>query len=184
MTSGQTEGTGSNLSELSDGIYTAHISTQDLAHNPVVSQSISFIVDTTAPDVPTNVVINNNDAINSINQTAVALVGSGGISESGSTAHYTLSNGTITLSGSALANGAGSFIFTPIDTTSMDEGILTYSVWMVDEAGNIGTPQGGSIVKSLIPIDGNIQFLSGSHTNTPNVDILLSAGKSSFVRTF
>ena len=178
VTSGQTDLTSSSLAELSDGIYTARISTRDLAHNPVVSQPISFIVDTTSPDIPTNVVINNNDAINSANQAAVTLIGSGGISESGSVAHYTLSNGTITLSGSTQINSAGSFVFTPIDTTSMGEGILNYSVWMVDVAGNIGTPQGGSVVKSLIPIDGNIQFLSGSHTSTPNVDILLSAGKA------
>ncbi len=177
VASGSTSLTGISLT-LPDGKYFAEIRSQDLVKNMSTSPIISFAIDSVAPLAPTNILINNGNVIDASTQNNVIISGSGGASESGSIINYTITNASGSISGSGLVDINGSFHFSGIDVSSFVDGILNYSLSMIDPTGNTGAVTTGTIAKSVIPAAGNITFLSGAYTNTSVTNLQIFAAKA------
>lgn len=177
VASGSTNLTNMPLS-LPDGTYFARIQSQDLVKNTSTSPTISFSVDSLAPLSPTNIIVNNGNVIDVNTQNTVTISGSGGISESGSVVQYTLSDDSGSISGSGLVDMNGSFHFTGINVSGFQDGMLSYSLGMIDPTGNTGAVTTGTIAKSVITAAGNITFLSGAYTNTGIINMEISAAKA------
>ncbi|MDD5197505.1 MAG: M4 family metallopeptidase [Candidatus Gracilibacteria bacterium] len=162
---------------LADGVYFAKIETRDLAGNISTSPEISFTIDTIVPVAPTNIFVNNGIVIDANTQAGVTISGSGGLSESGSIISYNIFSSSGSVSETGLIDISGSFYFSGIDVSSLDDGMLNYSLGMIDIVGNTGTIANGTIGKSVIPAAGNILFLSGTYSNTITTNIEISAAK-------
>lgn len=176
VASGSTGQTGQHLS-LSDGAYFAKVEVRDLAGNLMSSSPVSFVIDTTAPNAPTNIVVNRGGIIDAATQTGVTITGSGGVSESGSVVRYSISSASGTVSGSGIIDAFGSFSLSLIDVSGFNDGILNYVVSITDMAGNVSSNTVGTIGKSVIPADGSLVFLSGSYSNVLATNLELSAAK-------
>lgn len=81
------------------------------------------------------------------------------------------------LTGSASVNGDGSFSAT-LDLTALHDGMVDYSASVVDTVGNRSAVSLGSVGKSVIPADGTVEFLSGSHVGSNVTQIRISASKN------
>ena len=173
VASGSTSLTGISLA-LPDGKYFAEIQSQDLVKNTSTSPIISFSIDSVAPLAPTNIVVNNGNIIDASTQNNITISGSGGVSESGSTVNYAITNASGSITGSGLVDVNGSFHFSGIDVSSFTDGILNYSLGMIDATGNIGAIYIGTIGKTTISSAGNIVFLSGAYTNTGVTNLEIS----------
>ena len=123
-------GTGSNFSLIGDGVKSVLVRQTDFAGNVSTNAPLSFTFDTTAP-APTLALVSDTgiSATDKITNN-VALKGT---AEANSV--VTINDGTTTL-GTATANAAGAWSFTP---TGLVDGAHSFSVSQTDIAGNTGT---------------------------------------------
>ena len=168
--------TSQNLS-LTDGIYYAKVQVQDLAGNISTSPAISFTIDSIAPAAPTNISVNQGNIIDITTEFSVTVAGSGGISESGTLVSYSISSSSGTISGSGVVDSFGSFHFLGINVSTLADGILNYTLYLTDRAGNGLSSTAGTIGKSVVPAAGNLLFLSGAYSNTGSTNLQISAAK-------
>lgn len=176
VASGTVASTGATIS-LADGTYFARVTASDVAGNVTVSGTQQIFVDTVAPNAPSPFSVNSGAIIDAGNVQSVRIEGMA-TGESGSTAHVSVTDGQ---GGSYAATtpvaADGSFSVAAADLSALSDGMLTYSAHVVDSVGNVGTTNVGTIGKSVMPADGSVSFLSGSHVDDANAVVTVAALK-------
>lgn len=173
--SGSTSATGVTAT-LSDGTHFVRVTATDIAGNTAVSGIQSVFVDTVAPNAPT-FGVNGGNLIEAATVSSVPLIGNAGSGEAGNEAFIEISSGTGLLLYTATVAPDGSFSANA-DVTSLQDGMLGYSAYVVDSVGNVGSSAIGTVGKSVLPSDGQIQFLSGSYVGDANTVIRVTAQKA------
>ncbi|GAB3203148.1 hypothetical protein GCM10027293_31930 [Pontibacter aydingkolensis] len=164
-----TNATGGNLEQVNDTEYKALITpgndgsikvqlpenrVHDAATNGnTASNVLDILYDATAPDKYT--IQFAVDLVNVTNQESIALAVTG--AETDATYFYTISsqNGSDTVTGNATVT-ATEFNILNIDVSGLQDGTLTVSLYLVDEAGNKGeavTAQVEKITKNIIAVE-------------------------------
>ena len=144
---------------LAQGTHTIVASETDLAGN-VGSASLAFTYDTVAATVTERLSSDTGTSSSDKITANAALTGSGDAN-----ATVTLREGTVTL-GSALANGAGTWSFTP---TSLAQGTHTIVASETDTAGNVGASAPLTFTyDTLAPA---VTELLGTDTGTPGDNV-------------
>ncbi len=126
------DGTAATPAALDDGTITASVTATDASGNTSSAGNRTAAQDTVAPTTPTASLLN---PVNSGNKTAVTLSGAG---ETGTTVNYTIadSGSAHTVSGSTTVAG-GTYSFSGINLTSLNDGTVTATVTLTDSAGNV-----------------------------------------------
>ena len=129
-----------------EGLISYTINATDLSNNsatPVVANS-TITFDKTAPAVPT---VSLTNPVNNSNKTSVAISGTG---EANASFTWNISDGTNSVSGTGSVNGLGNISITGIDASGLNDGTLTVSVALTDQAGNTGSAGTSTATKDTV----------------------------------
>jgi len=134
-----------------EGAAAINVSYSDLAGNAGVqatatTNSSSVAIDYTTPTGYTFAI--NQANITQANQGATSITITS--TEVGPTYSYTVSNGPSNISGTGTITSTTQTI-SNINVTSLADGLLTYSVWITDAAGNVGTAVTQTVSKDALP---------------------------------
>jgi len=136
--------TGLNLSALTDTTLTFNAVAEDAAGNGAAS-SLTAPKDTAAPSV---VILNSTDPINAAN---VDDVGINGTTEAGATVSLVISDGPHeTSTFTVVAAGDGTWSFSGLNVSALDDGLLTYLVFATDASGNEGDVEFDTATKDVV----------------------------------
>jgi hypothetical protein len=124
--------TGIDLTGVQDGTVTLSVTLTDTAGNTGSTATNTKVKDVVAPATPVITSIAGDNQINASEASAIHVVGT---AEANSTVSVTLSDGTLTASGSGSANGGGAYNVT-VNGSSLADGTITPSVTATDAAGN------------------------------------------------
>ncbi len=136
-----------NISALNDGNVTVSVSNVDSAGNPGTSQVI-IKLDQTGPTLTLNTV-GGNGVVDAVE--APALVISGTSSDPGTTVNVSVTDGTNTVTGSAVVTAGGTFATTGLNVSSLNDGTITVTLTSSDLNGNPAAPVMGTATKDASP---------------------------------
>ncbi|MCL1147928.1 tandem-95 repeat protein [Shewanella marinintestina] len=129
---------------LNEGVYDAHLSPVDLAGNTqVVTISNAVTIDTSAP-VNYEVEI-KQEYIDANNESALSFIITGGVS--GESYVYQISDGSNSITGSGIISSDPQSV-SDINVSGLNEGTLTLTLSLTDEAGNQGAEATDSVHKA------------------------------------
>ncbi len=95
-------------------------------------------LDTLAPSAPTITLL---DPINSLNETSVTITG---IGEANASIDYTIDDGSNSVTGTGTVDNSGNINLTGIDVSALNDGIVTATITLTDQAGNSDTGSVGT----------------------------------------
>ena len=172
---------------LAEGIHSLTITTTDAAGN-FSEANLIVTIDTTVPLFEPNGVTLNATAIDGsdaaiINSDLTDLVMDGTDNDIPYTYSYSITDGSDPVSGTGTLNGLGNISLTDINVSTLDDGVLTVSVFLTDLAGNnssvaqdtetkdttnptVVTP----IVDQFVSVDAANVVISLTNTFSDNID--------------
>jgi hypothetical protein len=135
-----------NLSTLNQGVVTFKATVTDAAGNTGTTTTVTSTKDTTVPAAATMTV---PPFVNSANVAAVPV---GGAAESGGTVTLTVTDAgsAHTVTATAIVSGTGTWSFSTLNLSSLNQGTVTYSATAFDAAGNPATATTASDTKDTV----------------------------------
>jgi hypothetical protein len=135
-----------NLSTLNAGLVTYKATVTDAAGNTGATTTATATKDTTSPGAPTLSVPTY------VNNANVAAVPVSGTAESGGTVALTVTDAGAahTVTASTTVSGTGTWSFSNLNLSTLNQGTLTYSAIASDAAGNTGTATTASDTKDTV----------------------------------
>lgn len=105
--------------------------------------------------------------------------GKSGTGEVGNSVRYEISdrNSVHVITG-ALAVGSDGTFSTDLDLSSLDDGMISYSAFVIDSLSNVGGIALSTVGKSVVPASGNVTFLSGAYVDSSDAVIRIAAEKT------
>jgi len=164
------------LTALSDGVITATCSVSDTAGNAATAGTDTATKDVVAPSGYT--VSIDPGYVNNANKSAFAFTFAG--ATAGTTYVYVIT----TSGGAGIATGNGTIATATdnilgINVTSVQDGTLTLSTYLIDPAGNNGANTTDTVTKDVVaPADGSVTYTSGYYT-TASVAVTYANGTDS-----
>ncbi|NOQ56067.1 MAG: hypothetical protein GQ477_04655 [Nanohaloarchaea archaeon] len=153
-----------DVSTLSDGTLIVSAILTDLIGNSGAITTGTATKDTVAPTAPD---ITATDPITPSNEMAVTITGTG---EPNATINYTITDGSLNITGNATVDSSGTINITGIDVSDLSDGTLTVSMILTDSFGNTGLAGTDNTTKDtyVAPIEPIKSYPSGgSHTILP-----------------
>ena len=134
-----------DLSDLADGTYTVTADVSDIAGNPAIQGEVSVKIDATEPSI-NNLVVADDNTINSGEAGAVTISGTASAAETGRTISFAItdSTNTTTVSETTSLNDNGTFSAT-VDLSNLADGTYTVTADVSDAAGNAATQASVSV---------------------------------------
>jgi hypothetical protein len=156
-----------------DGTLTLQVAagaaTDAAGNSSIVSSTLSYTIDTTAPTVTVTTAVN----INKTNKTNASASGS---VEAGATVSVTVTDGTTTTGAAAATLTTMTWSVSGIDVTTLADGTITYTATATDAVGNTATATKTATKDTLAPAAPAVDIVPPyvNNANQAAVDITIS----------